>query len=104
MSLFKLGEEIFKNFGLSVESEITFSDYCKADIYSYKDRIKFTSKALLFFHPIYGTGEHASDDWIDCESDLTPFYRPLWMRVFSVFSMNSLGLRLSRELCGLTSL
>jgi len=54
---------------------------------------------------------HLKDDlgWTYCEigshyDDLTPFYRPLWMRVFSVFSMNSLGLRSSSELCGLTSL
>lgn len=50
-----------------MKSEITFSDYCKDQIYVYKDRIKFTSKALLFFHPIYGIGEHENDDWIDCE-------------------------------------
>jgi len=68
MSLFRLGEEIFKKFGLSAESEMTFSDYCRGNIYLYKDRIKFTSKSLLFFHPMYGTSEHASDDWIDCES------------------------------------
>lgn len=68
MSLFKLGEEIFEKFGLSAESEITFSDYCRDNIYLYKDRIKFTSKSLLIFHPTYGTSEYASDDWIDCES------------------------------------
>ncbi len=36
--------------------------------------------------------------------DLTPFYSPLSMRVFSLVSMNSIGLKLSSELCGLTSL
>lgn len=91
MSLFKLGEEIFKNFGLSVESEITFSDYCRDNIYLYKDRIKFTSKALLFFHPIYGIGEHASDDWVDCES--IGFYP--WGSVISL--QNIKGVKVLKE-------
>lgn len=75
MSLFHLGQELFNKFGLSLESEITFSDHCKDQIFPYRDKIKFTSKSLIFFHPKYVWGEYGSDDWIETESlDFYPWH------------------------------
>jgi len=48
--------------------------------------------------------DYKTAKYTGAQDDLTPFYRPLSMRVFSLVSMNSIGLRLSSELCGLTSL
>lgn len=75
MSLFHFGKELFDKFSLSIESEITFSDYCKDQIFVYRDNIKFTSKSLIFFRPKDGWEKYSSDDWIETESvDFYPWY------------------------------
>lgn len=65
MSLFHLGKELFDQYGLSLESEITFSDYCRNLIFGYRDNIKFTSKSLIFFYPKDGLERYSLDDWIE---------------------------------------
>jgi len=78
LSLFHLGKELFNKFGLSLESEITFSDCCKNQIFVYRDNIRFTSKSLIFFHPKYGSEKYISDDWIETESlDFYPWHSVL---------------------------
>jgi Holliday junction resolvase RusA-like endonuclease len=81
LSLFHLGSELFEKFKLSLESEITFSDYCINQIFPYRDNIKFTSKSLLFFHPKAGWEKYNSDDWVEAESlDFYPWYSILGFR------------------------
>lgn len=75
LSLFHLGKELFDKFGLSLESEITFSNYCKDLIFVYRDKIKFTSKSLIFINPKAGWEEYVSDDWIETGSlDFYPWH------------------------------
>jgi hypothetical protein len=61
-SLFHDGHDLFNKFKLSVESEITYIDFCKEMIFLHKD-IKFTTKALLMLYPA-----DCHDDWIEAES------------------------------------
>ncbi|MCK4827465.1 RusA family crossover junction endodeoxyribonuclease, partial [bacterium] len=78
LSLFHFGKELFDTFGLSLESEITFSDCCKDQIFVYRDKIKFTSMSLIFFHPKDGWEKYSSDDWIETESlDFYPWHSVL---------------------------
>lgn len=63
MTLFHDGHELFRQFNLSVESEITYTDFCTENIFIYNNGIKFTPKALLMIYPAY---EH--DDWIEAET------------------------------------
>lgn len=63
MSYFHTGTELFRRFNLSVESEITYSDYCQEMLFVHQHGIKFTDKALLMLYP---AREH--DDWIEAES------------------------------------
>ena len=81
MSLFHPGKELFEEFGLSLESEIGFTDYTKNQIFVYKDIIKFTCKSLMFCHPkpTYRGEEFFIDDWI--ESEEVEFYS--WDNVLS---------------------
>lgn len=62
-SLYHSGTELFQKFRVNVESEITFTDYCKVLLFPYKHAIKFTPRALLFQYPPY---EH--DDWFTVET------------------------------------
>ncbi len=67
MSLFHHGNELFDRFGLSVESEITFTDYCSNLICPYRSIIRFTSKSLILAS--LKAGFHSSyDDWIEVET------------------------------------
>lgn len=78
LTLFHHGTELFDKFRLSLESEITFSDYCKDQMFAYRDTIKFTSKSLIFFHPKAGWEKYGSDDWIETESlDFYPWHSVL---------------------------
>ena len=67
MSLFHHGKELFDRFGLSVESEITFTDYCSQLIFPYQSDIRFTSKSLIFVSPKEGF-QNSVDDWIEVET------------------------------------
>lgn len=67
MIIFHTGADLFDRFNISVESEITYSDYCKDMIFAHKHRIRFTDKALLMLHPA-----REYDDWI--EAELIEFY------------------------------
>ena len=70
MGFYPEGVELFQKLKLSIESEITYSDFCKDMLFLYKDGIKFTDKALLLLYP---PNEH--DDWIEAESiDFLPWY------------------------------
>lgn len=62
MVFFHTGADLFDRFNISVETEITYSDYCVDTIFVYKHGIKFTDKALLFLEP---PREH--DDWTEAE-------------------------------------
>ena len=82
MSLFHSGKELFDRFGLSVESEIIFADYCSALIFVYRDNIRFTSKALLFVSPKEAYRD-IQDEWIAVDSlDFVP-----WQSVLSFENM-----------------
>ena len=77
-SLFYDGHDLFNKFKLSVESEITYIDFCKETIFLHKN-IKFTSKALLMVYP---TDCH--DDWIEAESiEFCP-----WDSVYNIENIN----------------
>ena len=67
MIIFHTGAELFDKFNISVESEIIYSDYCKAMIFVHQHRIKFTDKALLIMDPA-----RKRDDWV--EADFIEFY------------------------------
>ena len=70
MGFYHEGVELFQKLKLSIESEITYSDFCKDMLFLHKDGIKFTDKALLLLYP---SNEH--DDWIEAESiDFLPWY------------------------------
>jgi hypothetical protein len=70
MGFYHEGVELFQKLKLSIESEITYSDFCKDMLLLHKDGIKFTDKALLLLYP---SNEH--DDWIEAESiDFLPWY------------------------------
>ena len=55
--------------GLTFESEVLFSDYCKDAIFVGRpERIKFTKELLLFCdNDIYHGHEYESDDWLEWE-------------------------------------
>jgi hypothetical protein len=63
LRLFHPGTDLFSRFGLDVESEVVFADYCTEMIFVYRDRIRFTTHALLIVDSPYGL-----DDWLDAES------------------------------------
>jgi len=46
-TLFHRGSELFKAFGVSMESEIQYADYCREMIWLHRDGIRFTANALL---------------------------------------------------------
>ncbi len=66
MSLFHSGRDLFDRFRVSIESEITFSDYCSDLLFPHRDNIIFTSKVLLFTYPKNGFGS-IQDDWLEVE-------------------------------------
>ena len=82
MSLFHDGNELFYRFGLSVESEIIFTDYCHDLIFPYQSNIRFTSKSLIFASPKEGF-HNTVDDWI--EVDALEFYP--WQSILSFQNM-----------------
>lgn len=45
--LFHCGSELFDAFGISLESEITYADFCEEMIWLYREGIRFTRDALL---------------------------------------------------------
>lgn len=67
MSLFHHGKELFDKFGFTIESEVTFSDYCRDLIFPHQPSIRFTSKSLIFINPKEGFKDSA-DDWIELAS------------------------------------
>jgi hypothetical protein len=79
--LYHLGNELFRKFDLSVESEITFADHCKDMIFTYKYGIGFTSGAILFLEPSLG-----QDDWI--ESETIRFYS--WENILSIQNISGI--------------
>lgn len=80
MSLFHSGIELFDKFSINPESEILFSDYCSTPLFPCRDKIKFTSKSLLFTYPKEGF-ERITDDWIEVESlDFHPWENILMIR------------------------
>ena len=77
MNLFHDGKELFDKFALSIESEITFTDYCKDMIFPHQANIKFTSKSLIFTYPKDGFND-SCDDWIEVEMlDFYPWHNVL---------------------------
>jgi hypothetical protein len=62
-SLFHNGYELFQKFNISIESVITFTDFCQEMIFARNKAIKFTQNAMLMLHPA-----HNLDDWIEVES------------------------------------
>ena len=87
MSLFHDGKELFDKFGLSIESEITFTDYCSDLIFSYQPHIRLTSKSLIFTYPKEGF-HNSYDDWI--EIDRLEFHP--WHNVLSFQNVSGSGL------------
>lgn len=79
MELFHEGKELFDKFRVSPESHIIFSDYCTNLLFPYSDKIKFTSKAILFTYPKKGF-EHIADDWIEVD---TVDFHP-WDNILSI--------------------
>ncbi len=75
MSLFHLGAYLFNQFGVDVESEIVFADYCKDNLFVYRDGIRFTKHALLIVEPT----SH-QNDWLNAES--IRFYA--WHNILSI--------------------
>jgi Holliday junction resolvase RusA-like endonuclease len=77
VSLFHDGKELFDKFALSIESEITFTDYCSELIFPYQHDIRFTSKSLIFTYPKEGF-HNIHDDWIELDSlEFHPWYNVL---------------------------
>ena len=69
MTFYHTGALLFDKFKISIESEITYSDYCKHNIYVHKYGVKFTDKALLMLYP-----SKEQDDWIESKSiDFCPW-------------------------------
>jgi Holliday junction resolvase RusA-like endonuclease len=66
LSLFHSGKGLFDRFRVSIESEITFSDYCRELLFPDRDHIIFTSKALIITYPKDGF-ESIQDDWLEVE-------------------------------------
>jgi Holliday junction resolvase RusA-like endonuclease len=66
VNLFHEGKELFDKFELSIESEITFTDYCKDMIFIHQANIRFTSNSLIFTYPKNGF-HNKHDDWIEVE-------------------------------------
>jgi Holliday junction resolvase RusA-like endonuclease len=64
LNLFHSGKELFDRFRISLESRIIFTDYCSDLLFVYGDKIKFTSKALIFAYPKSGF-ENIQDDWLE---------------------------------------
>lgn len=83
MSLFHDGKELFDKFALSLESEITFTDYCSDLIFTRQADIRFTSKSLIFTYPNEGF-ESSRDDWI--AAGRLEFYP--WYNVLSFQNVN----------------
>ena len=75
MGLYHEGVELFQKLNLSIESEITYSDFCKDMLILYRHGIRFTDKALLLLYPPDGYDPNGHDDWIDAESiDFIPWH------------------------------
>ena len=69
MNLFHNGREMMEQLGLTFESEVLFSDYCKRTIFVGRpERIKFTKDLLLFCdRDNYYGHDYESDDWLEWE-------------------------------------
>ena len=68
MGLYHEGVELFQKLKLSIEAEVTYSDFCKDMLLPYHHGIRFTDKALLLLYPPHGYDPHGHDDWIEAES------------------------------------
>ena len=67
LNLYHNGRKMMEQLGLTFESEVLFSDYCKDTIFvGHPERIKFTKDLLLFCDSdnYYGL-DYESDDWLE---------------------------------------
>ena len=79
MELFHSGQELIDRFRISLESEIVYSDYCHSLIFPIKDRIKFTTKALMFISKsVY---YDINDYWFEVDSiEFDPWHNILMIQ------------------------
>ncbi len=54
---------MFQKLNLSIESEITYSDFCKDMLLPYRHGIRFTDKALLLLYPPHGYILESYERW-----------------------------------------
>jgi len=69
LNLYHNGREMMEQLGLTFESEVLFSDYCKDTIFVGRpERIKFTKDLLLFCDSdVYSGHDYEPDDWLEWE-------------------------------------
>jgi Holliday junction resolvase RusA-like endonuclease len=70
-TLFHTGDEFFKKFNISLESVITYTDFCQEPIFTRKEDIRFTPKAMLLRNSSHSM---IWDEWIEEEDiDFCPW-------------------------------